>query len=469
MVSGATPSTRHEPGMPAGYYALASVRQRMAEFIGTAAYLVGADGSGGFSEPASPRGLPRLLERGLDVERSLWDRELLVFDLDLEYQNFDRPALAWWDPARVFRLQEPVLAAATGFLHRRGIEPLILVSGRGYHLVWAISRRAEAFHRLARLGQVPPSLAARYAEARSPDGGRVDGALGRAFAGQGLLLAYVAQAIREAAMAKSALPIQVTALEVGVGAAGREIISVDVSEYGDPFHSRHIRIPFSLYLKPREPRWRLGEAQLRSLLPIVQIPQGGMDGPEASAAARCPETVMRLAEAGPTHIPIFSRAMSQLITEYEGSTLGKWHRECSCRIADAPAKLPAESEARIPGAPPCLNWLFAHANDWLLKPAALQHAVRVLMALDWQPAAIARRIYEAYRRDGEWGDTWVALDPAQRAEFYTRLFAGMIHTGADSLIDLNCVSHQEKGYCMVPDCRANLADFRDRLQARWTA
>jgi hypothetical protein len=453
----------------AGYYALAGVRQRMVEFLGgsdkggaTAAYLVGADGRGGFTEPDAPAELPWLLERGLDVERSLWDTELLLFDLDIEYQNFDRPVLAWQEPERVFGLQEPVLTAALSFFRERAMEPLVLVSGRGYHLVWAISRGSKAFERLAELGVVPPSLAARYREARSPDGERVDAALGRAFAGQGMVAEYIAHRIRGVALAQSALPIQLTALEVGVGAAGREIISLDLSEYGDPLHTRHIRIPFSLYLKPREPRWRLGEAHLRSLLPIVEIPLGDMDGVAASAAARCPERVMALAESGTTRIPVFSRAMGRLIAEYEDSALGKWHRDCSCRVADAPAA----GDGPIRGAPPCFNWLFAHANDWLLKPAALQHTVRVLTALDWPPSAIARRIYEAYRREGEWGGTWEQMDPAYRAEFYTRLFAGMIHTGTDSLIDLNCVSHQEKGYCRVPDCRANLAELRDRLQAR---
>lgn len=457
----------------AGYYELACVRQRMAEFLGgmvaggaTAAYLVGADGRGGFTEPDAPGRLPELLERGLDVERSLWDRELLVFDLDIEYQNFDRPAQAWWEPERVFRLQEPVLAAALSFFRERAMEPLVLVSGRGYHLVWAISRKSKAFQRLTELGEAPPSLVARYAEVRSPEGEHVDEALGRAFAGQGMVAEYIAHCIRGAALVQSALPLQLTALEVGVGAAGREIISLDVSEYGDPLHTRHIRVPFSLYLKPREPRWRLGETNLRRLLPMVEIPLGEMDGVTASAAARCPERVVALAESGSTRIPVFSRAVGRLIAEYEESALGNWHRKSPCRIADAPERFMAGGDGLIPGAPPCLNWLFAHANDWLLKPAALQHAVRVLTALDWPPAAIARRIYQAYRREGEWGRTWESMDPAYRAEFYTRLFAGMIHTGTDSLIDLNCVSHQEKGYCRVPDCRMNLVEFRDRLQAR---
>ena len=455
----------------ASHYGLASVRERMAEFLGrsapggaTAAYLVGADGRGGFTEPDAPARLPEMLERGLDVERSLWDTELLIFDLDMEYQNFDHPAQAWWEPERVFRLQEPVLAAALSFFRERGMEPLVLVSGRGYHLVWAISRGSKAFQRLAELGEVPPSLAARYTEVRSPEGERVDAALGRAFAGQGMVAEYIAHRIRGAALVQSALPIQLTALEVGVGAAGREIISLDLSEYGDPLHTRHIRIPFSFYLKPREPRWRLGETSLRRLLPMVEIPLGEMDGVTACAAARCPERVVALAESGNTRIPVFSRAMSRLIAEYEDSALGKWHRDCSCRVADAPAC----GDGPVRGAPPCCNWLFAHANDWLLKPAALQHVVRVLTALDWPPAAIARRIYETYRREGEWGRTWEQMDPVYRAEFYTRLFAGMIYTGTDSFIDLNCVSHQEKGYCRVPDCRMNLVELRDRLQARRT-
>lgn len=446
----------------------------MLEFLGksptrraTAVYLVGADGRSGFTEPTPIDSLPRLLDSGLDVERSLWDRELLLFDIDIEYQNFDRPTLAWKDPGRVFRLQEPILTAALDFLRDRLIDPLVLVSGRGYHLVWAISRGSRAFRRLAKLGYVPPTLATRYAAVRSPRGERVDLELGRAFAGQGQVAEYLGHRIRGAAMERSVLPIQLTALEVGTGAAGREIVSLDLSEYGDPIHTRHIRLPFSLYLKPREPRWQLEESELQRLLPIVEIPVGTLTGSEASALARCPARVAALAASATVKIPVFSRQMDRVITEYEDSRLGQWHRNSSCRIADAPAGTSRDGGTQR--APPCLDWLFARANDWLLKPAALQHAVRILTSLNWPPSAIARRIYESYRSDCSWGRTWISMDPAYRAEFYTRLFAGMIHTGADSLIDLNCVSHQEKGYCHVPACRSNLVDFRDLLQRRRTA
>jgi hypothetical protein len=120
----------------------------------------------------------------------------------------------------------------------------------------------------------------------------------------------------------------------------------------------------------------------------------------------------------------------------------------------------------MPGAPPCVEWLLEHPNDWLLRPAAIQHVVRVLTALDWTPASISQRISANYDCDAGWGDLWVRLDPCNRAVFYTRLFSGMIATGADKLIDLNCVSHKEKGYCMIPDCCSNLVQFRNTLLER---
>jgi hypothetical protein len=76
------------------YYRSRSIRKRMGEFLGrhdggnpTAAYIVANDGYSAFGLPASPRFLPRYLDNGLDVARSLWDRESLIADLDLDYEN----------------------------------------------------------------------------------------------------------------------------------------------------------------------------------------------------------------------------------------------------------------------------------------------------------------------------------------------------------------------------------------------
>jgi hypothetical protein len=56
------------------------------------------------------------MESGLDIGRSLWDRESLIADLDVEYVNFDRPEEAYLSPERVFDLQLPVEQAIVTIL-----------------------------------------------------------------------------------------------------------------------------------------------------------------------------------------------------------------------------------------------------------------------------------------------------------------------------------------------------------------
>src|SRR5579864_3883030 len=157
------------------YYQNGAVRERMCEFLGgadpqteTAVYIVGNDGFSDVFQPAFVSRLHEYLRDGMEVERSLWDQKSLIVDIDLEYDNFDFPAAAWLNPARAFELQQPVVDATLHFLGHCGLAPLILLSGRGYHLVWAVSRNSRAFRRLVGLGRVAPSLEARYAQPCSP-------------------------------------------------------------------------------------------------------------------------------------------------------------------------------------------------------------------------------------------------------------------------------------------------------------
>jgi hypothetical protein len=471
-VDSAASKSAESTGLLREYYRNPTVRERMWEFLGgvaeqtAAVYIVGNDGFSEFGQPSSPARLTECLEAGLEVDRSLWDHDSLVADIDLEYHNFDSPVAPWLDPERAFRLQQPILDATLRSLNQAGVDPLTLVSGRGYHLVWAVSRNARAFRRLAGLGHVPHSLQARYAQSCSPGGLSVDPDLGRAFAGLGLVVEFIGHRVVAASAADCSLPVKLTAIEVGPGDGGREIVSFDLSEYGDPLHTRHIRLPFSAYLKPRQFQWTLGEDGVRSLLPIFTIPLAGMSLVKAIQAARNPDEVLELSRHVSTRIPDGSEAMEKLLDEYEDSELAAFHRQFYTQLRERPPCNMSPSSALIPGAPPCVEWLLEHPNDWLLKPAALQHIVRVLTALDWTPASISQLICASYHRDACWGDFWVRLDPCNRAVFYTRLFSGMIATGTDKLIDLNCVSHKEKGYCMISDCCSNLVQFRNTLLER---
>jgi len=350
-----------------------------------------------------------------------------------------------------------------GILGRAGLDPLILVSGRGFHLVWSVDRKSSAFRRLALAGRVPPPLEARYAAATSPGGVKMNPDLGRAWAGLGQVVEFLGHRVLAQSAEASAVPVQLTAIEVGPGPCGREIVSFDLSEYGDPLDRRHIRLPFSTYLKPRQLEWALGKPGVRRLLPIFEIPLFGMTARQAIAVAHNPGEALKLARHVQARIPDRSRPTEAILDDYEASELASFHN----RFYSEPLETsPPITTFRIPDVPRCVNRLLEHPNDWLLRPAALQHIARVLTALDWSPRAIAALIYGCYARDCAWGDLWARLEPLNRAIFYTRLFTGMIATGVDKLVDMNCVSHREKGYCVNSGCYADLVPYRNRLLER---
>lgn len=439
-------------------------RDRMTEFAGSAAYITGSDGSfdaGG--EPSPLAELPRYLASGLEISRSLWDRELLIADVDLEHHNFDNPASAWQDPASAFRLQQPVFSETLQILQEAGVRPLVLLSGRGFHLVWSIRQDSEVFARLVRLGTLTSALGARYAGAVSPSGLLLSSELGCAFAGLGKLMEFLFHETFQRTGERPEIPMKPAAIEVGLGTRGREIVSFDLSEYGDPLHFRRIRVPFSAYLKPRQWKWMLGEEAVERLSTFFEIPLE-IDPLEAIAIARDPQAVSELAARVSMQIPDASEGTANLLDRYQQSSLAAFHAafEADLRLYGSFSAGPPP----IPPAAPCLRYPFDQPNDWLLRPGVLQHVTRVLDALGWRTSAIAHVIAAGYRRDCNWGNTWERLEPDSRALFYTRLFAGMIATGIDKLIDMNCVSHREKGFCLAPDCRGNLATVRTMLKQR---
>jgi hypothetical protein len=267
------------------YYSNPHVRARMIEFLGGASlkeitchYLTAGDSdSSHHRQPRPVTVLPHLWDAALDIGRSLWDRESLVLDLDLEYVNFDFPGEAYLHPERVFDLQRPVELAIEAILLDYGITPLHLLSGRGHHFVWRIRQQSKAFERLARLGRVPPTLGKLNARPHRPNGEPVLPNLAAAFAGAGLLMEFLAHRIKEQAAPTSEIPVELTAVEVGPSHHGREMISIDISEYGDPLSTRVIRVPFSLYLKPLQQRNVVGADIVHRLPPVFLIPLHGMD------------------------------------------------------------------------------------------------------------------------------------------------------------------------------------------------
>lgn len=454
-----------------------SVRARIREFFGQdahgqpqAVYLaVGTETGSRHREPLPVEELASWLDRGVELNRSLWDRDALLCHLDLEYVNFDDPSYPFLNAERVFALQSPVIAAAETVLASFGIHPLKLVTGRGFHLVWSIAQNSKAFAQLAAFGHVSASLKHLYATELAPAGERVAPELGAAFAGLGCVLEFVAQQVKSRAAPHCEVPVELGAIETGGGPHGREMISVDITEYADPLSSRMMRAPFSVYLKPVQQRAAIGEEIAGRLPPIVVIPQSQFSIGEALHVRSDPFAAARLAETASVEIPDASRPMKRLISAYQHSPLARFHADFYTVEHDAPALWPETYDCTpLDILPPCTRFILEHPNDLLVRPGCAQRVVRVMLSLGWHPRHIAGLIRSKYERDHGWGDQWRGFDPGTRADFYARLFAGLLVAGVDDLVDFNCQSAREEGNCFVAQCDENLQRYRDSLLERRT-
>lgn len=456
------------------YYANSHVRRRMLEYLGggdgpaTAQFITAGDaGASHHREPHPLSDLEHFWDEGRDISRSLWDRKSLIAHLDIEYVNFDYPAEPYVEPNRIFELQRPIEWAVEGLLVDHGLQPLHLLSGRGHHFVWRVRQGSRAFKRLARLGCQPDEVAAFNAAPHPPAGKPVPPTVGAAFAGLGRVMEFLAHRLKESAAPMCKIPVKLTAVEVGPTRYGREMISLDISEYGDPLNMRVIRVPFSLYLKPWQQRGVLGEGVVARMPPCFLIPLHEMDSKQGVRVMSDIEMVSLLAQRASAQIPDQSAAMDSLIDTYLASPLGRFHQFYYSQEQHPPETWP-ENYDRTPldVMPACARFLIEHPNDLLLRPAGIERLVRVMLSLGWHPRHIAGLIRSRFERDFNWGAQWDGYVPALRADFYTRVFSGLVATGQDDLKDFDCATARDAKMCFVPDCRDNLDRFRNSLTER---
>jgi hypothetical protein len=458
------------------YYQNPDVRARIREFIGATTvddasceFLTAGD------ETASPpfetyssAALNSLLGGGFEICRSLWDREALIADFDIEYVNFDNPAAAFLEPERVFAIQQPVVETIERLLQKYQIEALHVLSGRGHHFIWRIEQNSAVFAELAELGQGPPSLWTTERELHPPNGHAVPIELARAFAGLGLVMEFLAHRIKRIAAPLTKIPVELTALEVGPSDHGREMISIDISEYGDPLYSRTIRVPFSVYLKPWQQPWGFDADVLADMQPLFVIPLDEIEWREGISTMRDSQLTKKVATHVSNEIPNATHGTGRLLTDYWNSKLAEFHASFYSQ-EQHPAKLWPETYDRFPLEilPACARIALEQPNDLLLRPAYIRCIARVMLALGWHPRHIAGLICSKYQRDFGWKQ-FVNVDPATRADFYTRIFAGLFAAGTDDLLDFNCVSAQEQGTCTFSNCGFNLLNFKESALERRT-
>ena len=457
------------------YYSNTVVRNRILEYLGgdspenaTCIFLTRCDrNSFETVDMRKPSDLMYFFENGLDIDRSLLDRTAAVAHLDIEYVNFDFPAEPYLDPARSFHLQEPVITAIKNLLDRYGIGYLNLASGRGHHFVWQVDEHSPAFDKLTGLAFASAGRCDDTFNFNADETMTIPAGFAGAFTGMGLLMEYVAMEVKKEAAGNCALPVELTAVETGPGERGREMISIDISEYGDCPEKRMIRVPYSVYLKPSVRDFGFDDAVTAVPL-LFMIPAQSMQTDQIIQTMRDPIRAAELADYASVRIPrADSGATENLIESYLQSNLRRFHAFFYSQEHEPYEKWPVSYDRTpLDMLPPCVRRILEYPNDLLLIPGYIQLLVRSMLALGWHPRHIAGLIRSKYERDHGWGWYWLNYDAARRADFYTRIFSGLFFTGIDDLVDFNCLSTQEKKLCGSPGEHCGLDQLKKSLLAR---
>lgn len=459
------------------YYQNADVRARIAEYCGgtpdkpeefTAEYLVGYgealqwDGKPADYESQSKSDFNAILDKGLDVFRSNWDRASTLGIIDVEYFNIDFAGEIYLDPGRCYELLEPIRYALKRVFAKCEIPIVEIMTGQGYHFSTRVVRNSAADAELISLGRVNESVAGKYANPQGRRSRPVSRSHGQSFDAMGRLMEFAAQeAIREA-RSQSPIPIVTTDVAVGKSKRGREAVSVDLSMFADPIHMRDIRTPFSTHQKHKVMRGKVGEEIARSIPVQTCIPTGALPLKDRLAMRRhFRMTADWAASCGPMKIPSANAGFLSLIDDYRKSRLHEFHRYFDSTEHDHWSVWPRTYDRfDLRTIPPCVAFCLQQPNPHLLKPTNLQTLTRALMSCGWHPKHIAGLVRSKFERNHGWEGGWRKYDAAMRADFYVRLFAGQIWTGLDQHLDHNCISHQQKGYCLRPFCGYSLGDYR---------
>ena len=432
----------------AEYFGDPDVRARVVEFCGatrggrpTAAYLAPLG-------PTFRNGEPP------DLARSLWDLEHLLFFLQIDYVNTDHPEEPFVHPADVLLKLEPAYRACRAVFDALDLNVLSIATPRGYHFVGQIPLDAIVVEALASLGGETPAWHAGHL-ARRPRGltATITARHARAATGLGLLIEHAAHLILARAWASS-IPFVLNGTRVGTGLAGRECVSIDFGHVGEPLDMGRLRTAFSPYRR-HQYRSDLFGSKVAALPPLVALPRDQQPLVTLLTDGRGLNVAREAARTACSFVPDVKAGIVRLVGDYLRSPLAVAER----RQLNEP--LP---DWRAADLAPCIAAPLEQPH-LLLEPDHVQHVVRGLLAKGWTAAQIAALVQQKFEEPHGWGDRWAQSDTRTRADFDVRVFAGLVATGADELIDFNCVSAQEKDICPRVGCPRDLRIDRDRLAA----
>jgi len=458
------------------YYRNPAVRERIREFCGgdeiSAEYFVGFGESlarEGYRRPLKLvpeyREVTGLMEEGLDLFRAVWDRRSTLAVWDVEYFNLDTWTGIYGDQLTYFEMMEPTYRAIEAILTENGIPSINDSTASGYHFISRIPFSSPVHGRLEEIGFLEESLREKYSAVPGGDDKRkrpLPEAAGRGYSGIGRLMEFLSHRVIRRANADSPLFITISDTARSRSARGREGMSLDITQYADPLYMRDIRMSFSTHQKNKIYVGKVGIRNARETGVYATLPRRRLSYRELLPIRSDLRLAAEYAEDCSGLIPDAASGWDNVIRDYLDSPLYSFHREFDAGISRlTPASYRAPDLSSLPA---CAAHPLRNANAGLLNPTSLQTVCRVLMSRGWEPHEIAGMIRSYYESDLGWHVDWQKYHAAARANFWVRIYCGMIVTGLDDLEDFNCLGQAEKGYCPNPWCGFRLRDFRRDLQ-----
>ena len=460
-----------------GYYLHDAVRARVREFCGgkkfTCEYLVGFGEflvRQGYRRPlrlTGEDGLPGLMDEGLDLFRSVWDRESTLAVWDVEYFNLDTWAGLYGDQLPYFELMEPTYRAIEGLLKGYGIPHLNDTTASGYHFISRIPFDSPVHARLEAIGAPEKSLMEKYARVPGGDNKRMRPLPERdakGYSGIGRLMEFLCHRVIEKSHGRGPLPVMISDVATVRTPRGREGMNLDITQYADPLFMRDIRTSFSTHQKHKVYVGRVGEELARELPVYATVPRGTLSCTELLEIRRNLNRAAEYAEKVSSVIPDAARGWGKVIDDYLDSSLYAFHKEFDSVEHEPSWKWPETYwKLDLGSIPPCAAQAIRNSSWGLVTPTSIQTVCRTLMSCGWHPKHIGGLIRSHYEQPLDWGNDWSKYHAETRANFWARVYCGLIATGLDPLDDFNCVSQQEKGFCPSPWCGFNLEDRREAL------
>ncbi len=413
-----------------------------------------------------------------DIFRSIWDKKSNLCVIDIEYFSKKYPGETYVNQERVFWELEPTLQCMKLIFLSYGIKPLITATGQGYHISFRIDKKKDnednpVYNELKEIGQVEDTLRGKYQHLslESRRSRPVTDEEGKVYDALGKLVEYVThKTMKSAHKYGNKMPIVVG--DIAVGNEKGEAISIDLSAFANPLYMRDIRLPFSKHHKHKMKK-DLGN-DIKEIRTAVAVPRftpcngNELTLDELFNNRRNYRNCANYANAITTEIPECSEGILKLINEYKQSKLYEFHKDFDNMKEDSPSSWNLTYDRfELEKVPPCVSHMLSNPNPWLLQPTVIQTLVRTLAGKGWwHPKHIAGLIRSKYERDHKWEVNFHKYDANTWATVWTRIYAGMLATGTDELIDFNCVSHQQKGmgwdrpYCVTPNCGNSLGNYR---------